>query len=263
MPHYLRLWLACVRYSLVRTMMFRFDFLLWTTVEFAWMAVNLLLIQVIYGHTDSVAGWNKHEMLLLLGTALLVQRLLMGFFWTNLFELGRNVRTGSFDFYLTQPGRPLFMVATRKLDPDGLANAIVALGVVAYAAHELHLPFTFGGALLYAALVAIGLVVHFSLLLLMASLTFWIVKTEGIEGSYFTVAEFGRLPRSAFTSLFTNIVFVYALPAVVVTNVPASALLGRLEWPHVLWLAALALGWCGIACGVFHAGIRRYTSASS
>ncbi|HLP10172.1 MAG TPA: ABC-2 family transporter protein [Opitutaceae bacterium] len=263
MPHYLRLWLACVRYSLVRTMMFRFDFLLWSAVEFAWMAVNLLLIQVIYGHTDSIAGWNKHEMLLLLGTALLIQRLLMGFFWTNLFELGRNVRSGSFDFYLTQPGQPLFMVATRKLDPDGLANAFIALGVVAYAAHALHLPLTVGGIALYIALVAIGLVVHFSLLLLMASLTFWIVKTEGIEGSYFTVAEFGRLPRSAFTSLFTNVVFVYALPAVIVTNVPASALLGRLEWPQVAWLAVLALGWCGLAFAAFHAGIRRYTSASS
>ncbi|MFT3828781.1 MAG: ABC-2 family transporter protein [Opitutaceae bacterium] len=263
MPHYLRLWLACVRYSLVRTMMFRFDFLLWSAVEFAWMAVNLLLIQVIYGHTDSIAGWNKHEMLLLLGTALLIQRLLMGFFWTNLFELGRNVRSGSFDFYLTQPGQPLFMVATRKLDPDGLANALIALGVVAYAARELQLPLTLGGVALYAALVLIGLVVHFSLLLLMASLTFWIVKTEGIEGSYFTVAEFGRLPRSAFTSLFTNIVFVYALPAVIVTNVPASALLGRLEWAQVAWLALLALGWCGLAIAAFNAGIRRYTSASS
>jgi ABC-2 type transport system permease protein len=263
MPHYLRLWLASVRYSIVRTMMFRFDFLLWSSVEFAWMAVNLLLIQVIYGHTDSIAGWNKHEMLLLLGTALLIQRLLMGFFWTNLFELGRNVRSGNFDFYLTQPGQPLFMVATRKLDPDGLANALVAIGVVVYAARALHLPITPGGVVLYAALVAIGLVVHFSLLLLMASLTFWIVKTEGIEGSYFTVAEFGRLPRAAFKSLFTNVVFVYALPAVVVTNVPASALLGRLEWLHVAWLAAVALGWLALAVAAFQAGIRRYTSASS
>jgi ABC-2 type transport system permease protein len=187
----------------------------------------------------------------------------MGFFWTNLFELGRNVRSGNFDFYLTQPGQPLFMVATRKLDPDGLANALVAIGVVVYAARALHLPITPGGVVLYAALVAIGLVVHFSLLLLMASLTFWIVKTEGIEGSYFTVAEFGRLPRAAFKSLFTNVVFVYALPAVVVTNVPASALLGRLEWLHVAWLAAVALGWLALAVAAFQAGIRRYTSASS
>ncbi len=261
--HYLRLWLASVRYSMVRTMMFRFDFLLWSAVEMAWMAVNLLLIHVIYGHTDSIAGWSKHEMLLLVGTAMLIQRLLMGFFWTNLFEIGRNVRSGQFDFYLTQPGQPLFMVSTRKLDPDGLANSLVALGVVVYAARELGLAPSFGDLLLYGVFVLLGLVVHYGLLLLLASLTFWIVKTEGIEGSYFTVAEFGRLPRAAFHSLFSNIVFVYALPTVVVTNVSASALLGRIDWAHAAWLAVLAVLWCGLAIAVFQRGIRRYTSASS
>jgi ABC-2 type transport system permease protein len=263
MTHYLKLWLASVRYSVVRTLMFRFDFLLWSAVELAWMAVNVLLIEVIYGHTDSIAGWNKYEMLLLVGTAMLLQRLLMGFFWTNLFEIGRNVRSGQFDFYLTQPGQPLFMVSTRKLDPDGLANSLVALGLVFYAARHLGLEITFGGATLYAALIAIGLVVHYSLLLLMASLTFWIIKTEGIEGSYFTLAEFGRLPRAAFKSVFTNVVFVYALPTVVVANVPASALLGRLQWTHVAWLFGLAVLWFAFAVSLFHRGLRRYTSASS
>ena len=263
MTHYFRLWLASVRYSVVRTMMFRFDFLLWSAVELAWMSVNLLLLEILYRHTDSIAGWSKYEMLLLVGTALLIQRLLMGFFWTNLFEIGRNVRSGQFDFYLTQPGQPLFMVSTRKLDPDGLANSFVAIGVVLYAAHHLGLAITFSGVALYAALIAIGLVVHYSLLLLMASLTFWIVKTEGIEGSYFTIAEYGRLPRAAFKSLFANIVFVYALPTVIVSNVPASALLGRLEWAQVAWLFGLAVAWFTLAVLLFHRGIRRYTSASS
>ncbi len=263
MTHYLRLWLACVRYSVVRTMMFRFDFILWSTVELAWMSVNLLLIQVIYTHTDSIAGWSKYEMLLLLGTALLLQRLLMGFFWTNLFEIGRNVRSGQFDFYLTQPGNPLFMVSTRKLDPDGLANAVVSLGIVAYAAAQLGMRPSVSGVALYGVLIALGLVVHYSLLLLLASLTFWIVKTEGVEGSYFTIAEFGRLPREAFRKLATNIVFVYALPAVVVTNVPAATLLGRANWGHMLWLTGLAVAWFALATTVFRLGIRRYTSASS
>src|SRR5580658_8653157 len=139
MAYYLRIWFAAVRYSIVRTLMFRGDFVIWSLVELFWMAVNLLLIGVIYAHTSSVAGWNEYEMLLLVGTAMLVQRLLMGFFWSSLFELGRNVRSGAFDFFLAQPGNPLFMVSTRKLDPDGLANAVVALGVVAYAAHRLGL----------------------------------------------------------------------------------------------------------------------------
>jgi hypothetical protein len=119
---YLRIWLACARYSVVRTMMFRFDFIMWSLVEFLWMAVNLLLVAVIYAHTDEIAGWSQYEMLLLVGTSMLVQRFIMGFFWSNLFEFARNVRSGHFDFFLAQPGNPLFMVSTRKLDLDGLAR---------------------------------------------------------------------------------------------------------------------------------------------
>jgi len=87
----------------VRTLMFRFDFFLWALVELFWMGVNLLLIGVIYRHTSSVAGWSKYEMMFLVGTAMLIQRYVMGFFWSNLFEMSRNIRTGNFDFLLAQP----------------------------------------------------------------------------------------------------------------------------------------------------------------
>src|SRR5215203_892165 len=119
--------------------MFRGDFFVWSLVELFWMSVNLLLISVIYRHTSSIAGWNKYEMMLLVGTSMLIQRFLMGFFWSSIFEMGRNVRTGNFDFVLAQPGNVMFMATTRKLDPDCLLNSLVASGVVAYAAHQLNL----------------------------------------------------------------------------------------------------------------------------
>ena len=74
MTKYFQIWLASARYSITRTLMFRFDFFLWALVELFWMGVNLLLISVIYEHTDSIAGWSKYEMLLLVGTSLKLLR---------------------------------------------------------------------------------------------------------------------------------------------------------------------------------------------
>src|SRR5690348_10471507 len=139
LSHYLRVWFAAARYSITRTLMFRGDFFVWAFVELFWMTVNVLTISVIYQHTDSVAGWSKYEMMLLVGTSLLIQRFLMGFFWSSIFEMGRNIRSGNFDFFLAQPGNVMFMATTRKLDPDGLINSFVAMGVVAYAARQLGL----------------------------------------------------------------------------------------------------------------------------
>ena len=259
---YFRIWLASARYSMVRTMMFRGDFVMWSLVEFFWMSVNLLLLAVIYRHTDSIAGWSQWEMLLLIGTAMLLQRLTMGLFWTNLFELGRNIRSGHFDFFLAQPGNPLFMVSTRKLDPDGLANAVIALGVVAYAAHRLHLHPGVGDVLLYGALIATALVIHYSMLLLVVSSAFWMIGNQGIEGSYFNVFEFSRLPKEAYRGV-VNVIFVYGLPAVVASNAPARALIHGFQPAMVLWLALVALFWLSLALFVFHRGLRRYGSASS
>ncbi|MET0262876.1 MAG: ABC-2 family transporter protein [Rariglobus sp.] len=259
---YIRIWLACARYSVVRTMMFRFDFIMWALVEFFWMGVNLLLVQVIYDHTDSIAGWSKYEMLLLVGSSMLVQRFIMGFVWTNLFEMARNIRTGHFDFFLAQPGSPLFMVSTRKLDLDGLANSIVAMAVVAYAVHQLGLTPSIGQLGLYALMIFCGVLINYSILLITVSLTFWLGAAQGIEGSYFTLMEFSRLPRPAFKGA-ASVLFVWILPAVVVSNVPASALIHGFNPTNALWLLAVTVFWTAFAIFVFNRGLRRYASASS
>jgi len=247
---------------MVRTMMFRFDFIMWALVELFWMSVNLLLIGVLYSHTQTIAGWNKYEMLILVGTSMLIQRLLMGFFWSNLFEMSRNVRTGQFDFFLAQPGNPLFMVSTRKLDPDSLLNSFVAIGVIGYAAHRLGLHVSLGGLAVYALLLVCGVVIHYSALLMVSSLALWIVGLQGLEGTYFTLFEFSRLPREAFRGI-SRVLFVYALPVVVVSYVPARALLHGFQPAFAWWLVAVTAAWLALAVLVFTRGLRRYSSASS
>jgi ABC-2 type transport system permease protein len=57
--------------------------------------------------------------------------------------------------------------------------------------------------------------------------------------------------------------FVYALPVVVVSNVPARTLIGGLDWNHALWLVAATMAWFVAAVLVFNRGLKRYSSASS
>ena len=263
MLHYAKIWLATARYSITRTLMFRGDFFVWALVELFWMSVNLLTISVLYRHTDAVAGWSKYEMMLLVGTSLLIQRFLMGFFWSSIFEMGRNVRSGNFDFFLAQPGNVMFMATTRKLDPDRAINSIVAAGVVIYSARQLGLHPGVADVALYAFMVLCGLVIHYSVLLMSVSLVFWLTSAQGVEGTYFTLTEFSRLPREAFTGLFTRVLFVWALPVVVVSNTPAKTLIHGFDLRMAAWLFGTAVVWFILTVIVFHRGLRRYASASS
>ena len=263
MVHYLKIWAACARYSITRTLMFRGDFFIWSLVELFWMGVNLATISIIYEHTQSIAGWTKWEMVLLVGTSMLIQRFLMGFFWSSIFEMGRNIRSGNFDFYLAQPGNVMFMATTRKLDPDSLINSLVATAVVVYAARQLGLHPSLGQIVLYGLLVGCGVVIHYSLLVLSISLAFWLTSAQGIEGIYFTLTEFSRLPRAAFTGVATQFLFVWALPVVVVSNTPAALLAKGFDASLAGWVMGVAIVWFVAAVIVFHRGLRRYTSASS
>jgi ABC-2 type transport system permease protein len=176
--------------------------------------------------------------------------------------MGRNVRSGLFDFTLAQPGDPLFMASTRKLELDGLLNSVVAGGLVAYSAWKLGLHPGAGALLLYGCMVACGVVIHYSALVMAMSLAFWITSSQGVEGSYFSLMEFSRLPREAFKGLASTI-FVWVLPVVIVSNGPARELLHGFQPSWAAGLSAATAAWFVLAVIVFRRGLRRYTSASS
>jgi ABC-2 type transport system permease protein len=153
-------------------------------------------------------------------------------------------------------------VSTRKLDPDGLINSFVAIAVVVYSARQLGLHPDLLHIALYVGMLGCGLVIHYAAVLLIVSTTFWIIGSQGIEGTYFTLFEFSRLPREAFRGV-SNVLFVYALPAVVTTFVPARLLIHGFQPVYLLWLGGVALAWLALAIFVFNRGLQRYSSASS
>jgi ABC-2 type transport system permease protein len=136
------------------------------------------------------------------------------------------------------------------------------MGVVLYAAHRLGLHPSAAELSLYALMLVCGLVIHYSILVLVSSFTFWTMGGQGLEGGYFTLFEFSRLPREAFKGV-ARILFVWLLPVVVVTTAPVRMLLHGFEMKFALWLVAVAAGWLALAVVVFNRGLRRYASASS
>src|SRR6185312_9691604 len=121
---------------------------------------------------------------------------------------------------------------------------------VIYSARQLNLHPTAADLALYALMVACGVIIHYSMLVLCIAAAFWITSAQGIEGSYFTLSEFSRLPRQAFRGIAygsANIIFVWALPMVVVSNVPASTLIHGLDLRLAAWVVGMAAAWFALA----------------
>jgi len=261
---YPALYAALWRNSVTREMQFKANFLLWIVVEALWFGLQLGFMSVVYGHTESIAGWSRWQVILLVGCSHFIQQVFTAFFLTNISDLSEHIRTGRLDFMLLLPVNTRFLISFRKVDLGAFVNATSALAVVVWALRHLgHTP----GPLEIAGFIGLcgaGLIIHYSLMFLLSSAAFWIVRAQGVVWGYYNLFNIARIPESAVPQGLFRRVFTLVLPMLLVSNVPAQTLLGTLRSPwHPLLLLALSGVCFFVSEWVWRLSLRRYSSASS
>ncbi|MBI4658460.1 MAG: ABC-2 family transporter protein [Verrucomicrobia bacterium] len=260
---YLTIYAALWKNSIVREMTFKANFLLWIVVELLWFALQLAFIAVIYQHTDRIGTWTKWEVMMLIGASHFIQQIFTAVFLTNCVHLSEEIRTGRLDFMLLLPVNTRFLISLRHVDLGGFVNAASALCVMAYAGRQLHLVPTAAQVIGFFLLAVCGILIHYSLMLTLASASFWTVRSQGIVWGYYNLFNIARLPDAAFQGLF-KVFFTFAIPMLLVANVPVKLLVARLEQPlEMALLVAMSFVCFLVSEAVWRFSLRHYTSASS
>ncbi len=263
LARYARVYAALWRNSVARELAFKSNFLLWIVVEILWFTLQLTFINVIYLQTERIGDWTRWHVVLLIGASQFIQQLFQAFFLTNCSQLSELVRTGKLDFLLLLPLNTRFIVSLRQVDLGGFFNAGVGAAVMAYALHQLHLAVSPLQIFGFLCVSVIGVTIHYSLMLLLAAICFWTVQAQGIVWGYYNLFNVARLPDEAFHGFF-RVFFTFAIPMLLVSNVPARVLLAKLDspWP-ILQLVLMGAGCVLISEWGWRRSLRRYTSASS
>ena len=149
------------------------------------------------------------------------------------------------------------------MDLGGFVNALFAACVMIFAAVKLNLHPSLGQLAGFAALCAVGILIHYSLMFILATICFWTVRAQGIVWGYYNLFNIARMPDEAFRGAF-KAVFTFALPVLLVSNVPTRVLADTLQSWHS-WALLLGVGvtWAVISEWFWRISLRRYTSASS
>ena len=100
----------------------------------------------------------------------------------------------------------------------------------------------------------------YSFWLLIVSVSFYAVKVDNLSSLFTSIFDAARWPASVFRGVF-RIVFTFVIPLVVMTTLPADALLGRLAWTSLAASVAGAIVVAVVARVVWLLSLRRYTSA--
>lgn len=261
--HYLSLYGALWRNSVIRELGFKVNFLMWIIVEGLWFALQLTFIGVLYLHIENIGSWTKWQVVALVGTSHLIQQLFTAIFLTNLTALSEHIRTGKLDFMLLLPVNTRFLVSFRQVDLGGFVNAAGAVCVIGYALHRLDYVPGVAQVIGFLALIVVGILIHYSLMLMLSASSFWTVRAQGIVWGYYNLFNIARLPDEAFRGAF-KAVFTFALPMLLVSNVPVKLLVDKLGSPfEMLLLTSLALLIFAASELLWRTALKRYTSASS
>ncbi len=260
---YLRIYAALWKNSVTREMGFKSNFLLWIVTELLWFGLQLAFIAVIYQHTDHIGDWSKWQVVLLMGASHFIQQIFQAFFLSNCTQISEYVRTGKLDFMLLLPINTRFIVSLRQVDLGGFVNASSAVAVMIFALRQLHFVPSLLQITGFLVLAVAGVCIHYSLMLLLASASFWTVRAQGIVWGYYSLFNIARLPDAAYRGFFKAF-FTFAVPMILVANVPAKLLADKLQSPlEILLLLGMSLVCGGVSEIGWRFSVRHYTSASS
>ena len=264
MRRYLEIYSIMLRNSLIREMSFKANFVLWMLVELLWFAGQIVFFGIVFGNVDRIGDWTKWEVVLLVGTHQMIAQLFQAFFFVNVSNIPELVRTGKLDSLLVLPIDSQFAVSTKQFGLDSVLNALLGAGVVCFSLAQLHVVPPLSMIALYLVAIGFGIAVHYSIMLALAAVSFWIVRAQGLVYGYFNFLNIARYPDTIFPRLF-RFIFSWIIPVVAVANVPSRLLIKPLEHPVQLMLsfvfATVLVSWLARLFWTF--ALRRYSSASS
>lgn len=231
-------------------------------VGFVWLGLFVAVVFILMAHTGSIRGWGSAELLLLLGVWSLIDDLHWGFVGPNLASFSDMVNRGEFDQIITKPANTQLIATLQKVNLGRLlvSTADIILIFVALKIGAFHPTFT---SFLFAAiLIACGLVITYSIALLIQTLSFWLVRVENLWAMYEGTSWILKYPLDIFGPL-VKAISLTIVPFGVAIAFPAQALAGTLAWPWVIYAIAIALLFFFLSRWFFNFALRHYTSASS
>ena len=264
MGRYLEIYRIMLRNSLIRELSFKANFILWMIVEVLWFCGQIFFFSIIFGQVDRIGDWSKWEVVLLVGTHQMIAQFFQAFFFVNLSNIPELVRTGKLDSLLVLPIDSQFAVSSKQFGLDSILNALLGGGVVIFSLSKLNMTPPAGIILLYAVAIGVGVVVHYSIMLSLAAVSFWIVRAQGLVYGYFNFLHIARYPDVIFPRIF-RFIFSWIVPVVIVANIPARLLVKPLSSPGWLMCHLLLAGAIVFALSrtFWNFALRRYSSASS
>lgn len=258
----LRLAWTYVRVGVLNDLQYRVNFFIQVLQSLVALAVGLIGLGLVFGHTTELGGWTRTELLVVMGVYILMGGVIRATIQPNMMRLIEDVQNGTLDHVLTKPADAQVLVSLREFRLWQLVDVVMGLGVMAVAVRRLQGQLSAWDAAAFLIALLLGGVMIYCFWLMLTSTAFWFIRVYEITNLFEGLYAAGRWPVTIYPE-WMRLLLTFLVPIAFAVTVPAEALTGRLTPTVLLGTAALALLLLVFSRVVWRLGLRSYGGASA
>ena len=258
----LKLLSSFLKVNIQMALAYRADTLVNILLNIMWLGWELLSLNIIFSNTTSLGGWGLGELVALLGVFRLVNTMMIALIWPNTEKFNQSIRDGSMDYTILQPINSMFLVTFSRITVWRIWDLVLAFVLIIVGVNMTGDTITALHILTFILLALSGMIVIYSLWIVLIALTFWFTKFDNNVTILQALMDSGRYPVTVYPA-WLRIIVTFIIPIAVATTIPLQALRGELTINQIFLFFAIGVACFWIAIRVWKAGLRRYSGASS
>jgi ABC-2 type transport system permease protein len=260
--HTLKLLSAFLKVNIQMAVAYRADTVVNILLNLMWLGWELLTLSIIFSNTETIGGWGFGELIALLGVFRLVNTMMIALIWPNTEKFNQSIRDGSMDYTILQPVNSMFLVTFSRITVWRIWDLFLAVGLIVIGINMSGDSVTPLHILTFILLALSGVIIIYSLWIVLIALTFWFTKFDNNVTILQALLDAGRYPSTVYP-VWLRIIVTFLIPIAVATTVPLQALRGDLDASRIVMFLLIGVASFLIASRVWKAGLKRYSGASS
>jgi ABC-2 type transport system permease protein len=257
-----RVGLLYLKVAVLNELQYRVNFFVQLFQSLIQVGTALVMLSLVYSHTDDLHGWSEPELLSLVGVQILLGGLIHTFIQPNMERLMEDVQLGTLDYALTKPADSQVLVSVRQVRIWQVVEGISGLILLIVGLSRVESSIGFVDALSFGFALSVGAVLIYCFWLIITTGAFWIVRMEHVLELFEGIYQTGRWPVGVYPGWLRYSV-TFLVPVAFAVTVPAEAVTSRLEWTTLLTAVGFAAVLFAFTRWFWRFGLRHYSGASA
>lgn len=226
------------------------------------LIIGIVTISIIFRETAYIGGWNKSEVIFLLGYIYLTRSIFNTFF-INCLAVGEYIQSGELDLFLTKPLSAWFQILTAKRYNTEYPLDELIIGLIILCYSYIRLEMKNFNLLILIVYLAFSVIIYVAIVMIISSVAFWTVKFESGFEILSGVEKVTEYPLTIFPRTIKGVLYT-VLPLALVSYYPVKRLLLKSYSSMEMFFYILGLVFFPIIAKCFWSiGLKRYSSPNS